>query len=65
MINGRTIIPKYASKSTYAWFRDQSLNVLEWPVQSPDLNLIENIWLILKKSIGLVLLYGTYDHILL
>ena len=30
--------PKHTAKATQEWFRDKSLNVLEWPSQSPDLN---------------------------
>jgi len=43
----RTAIPKYSSKSTVAWFRDQFYNVLEWPVQSSEwisLHMFGGIW---------------------
>jgi hypothetical protein len=30
--------PKYTGKTTQEWLWDKSLNVLEWPSQSPDLN---------------------------
>ena len=32
--------PKHTAKTTQEWLRDKSLNVLEWPSQSLDLNLI-------------------------
>ncbi len=47
MITGLSSIPKHTSKSTEAWFWDLMWNVLEWPVQSSDLNLIKifgGIW---------------------
>ena len=31
--------PKHTVKTTQEWLRDKSLNVLEWPSQSPDLNI--------------------------
>ena len=32
--------PKHTAKTTQEWLWDTCLNVLEWPCQSPDLNLI-------------------------
>ena len=40
--------PKHASKSTKAWLRNSSWNVLEWPSQSLDLNL----WWDMKKAVA-------------
>jgi hypothetical protein len=33
------------------WLRNKSLNVLEWPSQSLDLNLIKQLWRDLKIAV--------------
>ncbi len=41
--------PAHTAKSTKSWFYDHGVGVLDWPANSPDLD-IENIWVIVKRK---------------
>jgi hypothetical protein len=33
------------------WFRNNNINVLDWPSRSPDLNLVEYMWELLFRNL--------------
>ena len=43
---------KHTSKLTQGFFEENSIEVLNWSSQSPDMNSIEYIWALLKKNVS-------------
>ncbi len=43
------LAPAHTAKSTKSWLNDHGVGVLDWPANSPDLN-IENLWSIVKRK---------------
>ena len=41
-------IPCYKSQRALTWKRQNGINCLNWPSQSPDVNIIENVWMTFK-----------------
>ncbi len=44
------LAPVHSAEGTKSWFNDQSVTVLDWPANSPDLNLIEKLCGIVKRK---------------
>ncbi len=44
------LAPVHTAKGTKSWFNDHGVTVLDWPVNSPDLYPIENLWSIVKRK---------------
>ena len=43
--------PCHVSRRTNQWKTENDIPTLEWPPQSPDLNIIENVWKVIKTKI--------------
>jgi hypothetical protein len=40
--------PCHLSRQCNAWKADNNIPILSWPAQSPDIDVIENVWKVLK-----------------
>lgn len=43
---------KHTAAHTRAWLERQKIETLPWPPNSPDQNIIENIWALLERSLN-------------
>ncbi len=51
LIFQQDLAPAHTAKSIKSWLNDHGVGVLDWPADSPDLNLIENQCGIVKRKI--------------
>ena len=45
------LAPAHKAKKTKEFFEQRNIKVLEWASNSPDLNIIEFVWQVMKKRV--------------
>lgn len=43
--------PVHTSRATMTWFRENHIQVMEWPACSPDQNPMENMWGLIVRAV--------------
>ena len=43
--------PPHSTKATKLYFEQMGVHLLDWPAQSPDLNIIENLWPLISRAL--------------
>ena len=46
------IMPPHKHTTIFDWLVEKNIHTLEWPPKSPDLNHIENLFSLIKRSLG-------------
>lgn len=44
------LVPAHIAKGTKGWFNDHNVPVTDWPANSPDLNLIVNVYCVVMRN---------------
>ena len=54
--------PCHKSQLTQSNLQRRRIPVIEWPPYSPDLNLIEHVWVLMKSHIQVTYLRSSYEN---